>query len=105
MIDSDDNLHLFINGIDQGIAAENLGSKEIHYYGLLDLYGQCEEASILASDDQKAEVKLQESLIHLRIRKCEYLELARRFKKSLVLPKFYAPETPAPVCFCSECFR
>jgi len=41
MIDADDNLKLFVNHIDYGIAAVNLPHDCC--YGIVDLYGQCEQ--------------------------------------------------------------
>lgn len=43
MVDDDNCLHLYVNGLDQGIAA-----RDVPYpcYGLVDLYGQCEQVRI-----------------------------------------------------------
>jgi len=41
MIDGENNLKLFVNRVDYGIAAFNLPSN--YCYGIVDLYGQCEQ--------------------------------------------------------------
>ena len=46
LIDEESRLHLYINGIDQGIAAIDLPP---YIYAVIDLYGQCEEISIIGS--------------------------------------------------------
>ncbi|XP_012271059.1 neuralized-like protein 4 isoform X2 [Orussus abietinus] len=45
LIDEDSTLHLYINGVDQGIAATDLPP---YVYGVIDLYGQCEQVSIVS---------------------------------------------------------
>ena len=44
MIDSQRNLKLFVNGVDHGIKVKNIPPI---CYGMVDLYGQCEEISIV----------------------------------------------------------
>lgn len=46
LIDEDSRLHLYINDVDQGIAATDLPP---YVYGVIDLYGQCEQISIVNS--------------------------------------------------------
>lgn len=43
LLDDDCRLHLYIDGLDQGVAASDLPS---YVYAVLDLYGQCEQVSI-----------------------------------------------------------
>lgn len=40
LVDSSGCLHLFVNGMDQGVAAQDIPSP---CYPLIDLYGQCEQ--------------------------------------------------------------
>ena len=44
LVDEDSNLHLYVNGVDQGVAARDVPSP---VYGLVDLYGQCEQVQRL----------------------------------------------------------
>ena len=44
LVDEDHNLHLYVDGVDQGVAARDVPSP---CYGMLDLYGQCELVSRL----------------------------------------------------------
>lgn len=44
MLDEDSRLHLYIDGLDQGVAASDLPS---YVYAVIDLYGQCEQVSII----------------------------------------------------------
>ncbi|KAK1117500.1 hypothetical protein K0M31_016533 [Melipona bicolor] len=46
-IDDDNRLHLIINGVDQGVAATDLPP---YVYAVFDLYGQCEQISIIANN-------------------------------------------------------
>ena len=38
LVDAESRLHLFVNGVDQGVAAGPIASP---CYALVDLYGQC----------------------------------------------------------------
>lgn len=44
MIDGENNLKMFVNRIDYGIAANNMPAE---CYGIVDLYGQCEQVHII----------------------------------------------------------
>lgn len=44
LIDDESKLHLYINGIDQGVAVTDVPS---FAYAVIDLYGQCEEVAIV----------------------------------------------------------
>ncbi|XP_043280017.1 neuralized-like protein 4 isoform X2 [Venturia canescens] len=44
LIDEESRLHLYINGVDQGVAATDLPA---YVYAVIDLYGQCEQISIV----------------------------------------------------------
>ncbi|XP_012261174.2 neuralized-like protein 4 isoform X1 [Athalia rosae] len=51
LIDEDSRLHLYINGSDQGIAATDLPP---YVYAVIDLYGQCEQVSIIGPVSERA---------------------------------------------------
>ncbi|KAB7508105.1 Neuralized-like protein 4 [Armadillidium nasatum] len=40
LVDAESRLHLYVNGVDQGVAAKEIPSK---IYCIIDLYGQCQE--------------------------------------------------------------
>ena len=44
LVDDDNTLHLYVNGMDQGIAAKDIPA---NCYMVLDLYGQCEQVHSL----------------------------------------------------------
>eukprot|EP00095_Tigriopus_kingsejongensis_P009407 maker-scaffold143_size313727-snap-gene-1.19 protein:Tk09407 transcript:maker-scaffold143_size313727-snap-gene-1.19-mRNA-1 annotation:"neuralized-like protein 4-like" len=119
LVDSNHQLHLFVNGLDQGIAAKDLPNG---CYGLVDVYGQCAEIS-LSADSNQAEASdpsdkhlnvkssNKQNLCHLSlsesinlVKNCDYLNLCQRFKNSLALPScYFTPDYP--VCFCPNCFK
>lgn len=43
LVDDDNSLHMYVNGIDQGVAIRDV---PMPCYGLVDVYGQCERVSI-----------------------------------------------------------
>ncbi|XP_071449160.1 neuralized-like protein 4 [Hetaerina americana] len=52
MVDSEGKLHLFVDGVDQGIAAVEIPPSPV--YAVLDLYGQCEEVTIMSPETEEA---------------------------------------------------
>ena len=42
LVDQEHRLHLFVNGVDQGVAAKEIPLK---VFAIFDLYGQCQEVS------------------------------------------------------------
>ena len=44
LVDDESRLHLYIDGIDQGVATTDLPA---YVYAVIDLYGQCEQISIV----------------------------------------------------------
>ncbi|XP_053318739.1 LOW QUALITY PROTEIN: neuralized-like protein 4 [Spea bombifrons] len=123
--DSAGGLHLYVNGLDQGVGVQDLPDP---CYVLLDLYGQCEQVSIVtgeipgASSDphegqlpgerEKADMVdgVKESLCRvppdpLALRSCEYLALCTRFKDLLLLPDGYFLESKLWVCYCDACHK
>uniref|UniRef100_A0A0K2UFM8 NHR domain-containing protein n=1 Tax=Lepeophtheirus salmonis TaxID=72036 RepID=A0A0K2UFM8_LEPSM len=132
-ISSDYSLHLWINGIDQGPVVKRLPTYNF-YYGLLDLYGKCEEVSLLGSkvkesseddeatnheiakDNPSSESHTTEKNIAFSeycTKYCEYLSMCKRFKTSLGLPKYFFPSNDSdeeggslhPTCFCQTCCK
>ncbi|XP_077270706.1 neuralized E3 ubiquitin protein ligase 4 isoform X1 [Temnothorax americanus] len=49
LIDEDSRLHLFINNVDQGVAATDLPP---YVFAVIDLYGQCEQVSIAGVNEE-----------------------------------------------------
>jgi neuralized-like protein 4 len=46
LVDSESRLHLFVNGVDQGVAVCDIPAV---CYAVVDLYGQCEEVRACVS--------------------------------------------------------
>lgn len=44
LVDANSCLHLYVNGMDQGVAAQDIPSP---CYPFIDLYGQCEQVSVM----------------------------------------------------------
>ncbi|CAN7987074.1 unnamed protein product [Ixodes hexagonus] len=51
-VDLEGCLHMHVNGVDQGVAARDLPPV---CYALVDLYGQCEQVTVIESHDQDSE--------------------------------------------------
>ncbi|XP_067171107.1 LOW QUALITY PROTEIN: neuralized-like protein 4 [Apteryx mantelli] len=126
LVDAGACLHLFVNGLDQGVAAGDIPAP---CYVLLDLYGQCEQVTIVTEpaapgggggdphargDVEKADVVdgIKESvcwappLDAAPLKPCEYQALCARFKDLLLLPdEYFAPEPKRSLCFCESCHK
>ena len=48
MVNDEAALHLYVNGVDQGIVTRDVPPI---VYALIDLYGQCEQVTIVTEDD------------------------------------------------------
>jgi len=55
LVDANSCLHLYVNGMDQGVAAQDIPSP---CYLFIDLYGQCEQVSTELNMVQKANLTL-----------------------------------------------
>lgn len=119
MVDDDNCLHLYVNGLDQGIAA-----RDVPYpcYGLVDLYGQCEQVTIVSDhcgfflfpyqdDREKADIEdvVKEKLIQIPnepvvVRNCEYQNICSRLLAILALPEGYF-STHFNMCYCETCHK
>ncbi|XP_063305913.1 neuralized-like protein 4 isoform X1 [Pelobates fuscus] len=126
LLDSTGGLHLYVNGLDQGVGAQDLPDT---CYVLLDLYGQCEQLSIVTGEVQGAESDthegqlpgerekadmvdgVKESLCRLppdtlALLSCEYLSLCTRFKDLLLLPEgYFVEDSKLCVCHCDSCHK
>ncbi|XP_075745116.1 neuralized E3 ubiquitin protein ligase 4 isoform X3 [Rhipicephalus microplus] len=119
LVDLEGGLHLYVNGMDQGVAARDLPPM---CYALVDLYGQCEQVTITESHDQDSEpeadsrekadidngvkekrVKNLHNDIHA-IKNCEYQNLCLRFKAMLGIPdNYFVPDMN--LCYCETCHK
>ena len=122
---SDNCLHLFVNGVDQGVAATNIPDT---VWVAVDLYGKCDEIAIvnnsgeeervsfvkesgdkeekesmnlMTSSSLKTETMTQPAMIS---RNCEYLASCLRFKDSLGLPKVFF-DLSQVTCYCETCHK
>ena len=51
LVDTNSCLHLYVNGMDQGVAAQDIPSP---CYTFIDLYGQCEQVTLqMQTKDEK----------------------------------------------------
>lgn len=131
MIDTENRLHLFVNNVDQGIAARNI---PVTCYALVDVYGQCEQISIIEEEESECdapernhkekddidngslnELKKLELPLYLsgvkdklnisdRVKNCEYRNACSRFKSILGLPEgFFLIDQS--ICYCETCHK
>ncbi|XP_023215732.1 neuralized-like protein 4 isoform X1 [Centruroides sculpturatus] len=133
MIDTENRLHLFVNNIDQGIAARNIPAI---CYALVDVYGQCEQVSIIEEEENESDTlernhrekndidcgslnELRDKQLELplylsgikekinksdRVKNCEYHNACSRFKSVLGLPEgFFLSDQST--CYCETCHK
>uniref|UniRef100_A0AAY5EGW9 Neuralized-like protein 4 n=1 Tax=Electrophorus electricus TaxID=8005 RepID=A0AAY5EGW9_ELEEL len=104
LVDASGCLHLFVNGMDQGVAAQDIPSP---CYPLIDLYGQCEQVSL-----GHLLCRIKESVCWTPPpevnpnKTCEYQALCSRFKDLLTLPDGYFNEDAKyNLCYCESCHK
>ncbi|XP_066296523.1 neuralized-like protein 4 isoform X1 [Branchiostoma lanceolatum] len=117
MVDLNGCFHLFVNGVDQGVAAHDI---PVPCYVVIDLYGQCEQITIIRDDmiendnREKADMVdgMKESVVGSPpitpavVRNCEYKNLCTRFKSCLGLPEgYFNPEPKYNLCYCETCHK
>ncbi|XP_032236441.2 neuralized-like protein 4 isoform X1 [Nematostella vectensis] len=109
MIDTSARLHVFVNGEDQGVVAEDLPAKP---HMVVDLYGSCQEVSIVTTVEQgqrggevASEEKLARGTAEERSKStCEYRQMCDRFRQSLAIPDgYFNHESKANICYCQTC--
>ncbi|XP_072523105.1 neuralized-like protein 4 isoform X1 [Salminus brasiliensis] len=127
LVDANGCLHLYVNGMDQGVAAQDIPSP---CHPLIDLYGQCEQVTIVTNhvpavgaessdvrcqgDMEKADMVdgIKESVCWTPPpevnpnKTCEYQALCSRFKELLTLPDGYFNEDAKyNLCYCESCHK
>uniref|UniRef100_A0A673G670 Neuralized-like protein 4 n=1 Tax=Sinocyclocheilus rhinocerous TaxID=307959 RepID=A0A673G670_9TELE len=127
LVDSSGCLHLFVNGMDQGVAAQDIPSP---CYPLIDLYGQCEQVTIVTNhvsvvggerEDMRCQGDMEKADMVDGIKEsvcwtpppevnpnktCEYQALCSRFKELLTLPDGYFNEDAKyNLCYCESCHK
>ncbi|CAM2110649.1 unnamed protein product [Caretta caretta] len=127
LVDSSSCLHVYVNGMDQGVAAQDIPTP---CYVLVDLYGQCEQVTIVTNDtpalggesaDPHAQADMEKADMVDGIKEsvcwtppvdmntmktCEYHALCARFKDLLLLPDDYFAEDPKfSLCYCESCHK
>ncbi|XP_061768430.1 neuralized-like protein 4 [Nerophis ophidion] len=127
LVDANSCLHLYVNGMDQGLAAQDIPSP---CYPFIDLYGQCEQVTIVTNnvpavggdggdtrcqgDMEKADMVdgIKESVCWTPPpdvnpnKSCEYQALCARFKDLLTLPDGYFNEDAKyNQCYCESCHK
>uniref|UniRef100_A0A0L8HEA4 NHR domain-containing protein n=1 Tax=Octopus bimaculoides TaxID=37653 RepID=A0A0L8HEA4_OCTBM len=119
LIDDDNCLHLYVNDLDQGIAARDIPNP---CYGLIDLYGQCEQISLITDqnnsssivyqdDREKADLEdvVKEKLTRIPyepaiICNCEYQNICSRLLAILAIPDGYFSKQ-YNMCYCETCHK
>ncbi|XP_035265365.1 neuralized-like protein 4 isoform X2 [Anguilla anguilla] len=127
LVDGNSCLHLYVNGMDQGVAAQDIPSP---CYPLIDLYGQCEQVTIVTNDlpavgRESGESRCQGDMEKADMvdgikesvcwtpppevnpnKTCEYQALCSRFKDLLTLPDGYFNEDAKyNLCYCESCHK
>uniref|UniRef100_A0A2K6AA04 Neuralized-like protein 4 n=1 Tax=Mandrillus leucophaeus TaxID=9568 RepID=A0A2K6AA04_MANLE len=122
-LDSSGGLHLHVNGVDQGVAVPDVPQP---CHALVDLYGQCEQVTIVnpepgaasgksagtQGDMEKADMVdgIKESVCWgpppaaSPLKSCEYHALCSRFRELLLLPEdYFMPPPKRSLCYCESC--
>ncbi|XP_012868581.1 PREDICTED: neuralized-like protein 4, partial [Dipodomys ordii] len=122
-LDSSGGLHLHVNGVDQGVAVPDVPQP---CHALVDLYGQCEQVTIVSpepgaangksagtqGDMEKADMVdgIKESVCWgppptaSPLKSCEYHALCSRFQELLLLPEdYFMPPPKRSLCYCESC--
>uniref|UniRef100_A0A665VWZ7 Neuralized-like protein 4 n=1 Tax=Echeneis naucrates TaxID=173247 RepID=A0A665VWZ7_ECHNA len=127
LVDTNSCLHLYVNGMDQGVAAQDIPSP---CYPFIDLYGQCEQVTIVTNnvpavggesgetrcqgDMEKADMVdgIKESVCWTPPpevnpnKTCEYQALCSRFKDLLTLPDgYFSEDAKYNLCYCESCHK
>ncbi|EDV24207.1 uncharacterized protein TRIADDRAFT_57456 [Trichoplax adhaerens] len=103
-------LHLYINGVDQGVAAENMPPIR---YALVDLYGKCKQVTILPDNFNSKPLNdvgqndlvetINDNVVKER-HSCDYMDTICKFRSSLGLPQAYFVDSDDSInCFCISC--
>ncbi|XP_068700240.1 neuralized-like protein 4 isoform X2 [Montipora foliosa] len=107
LIDKKSRLHLLINGEDLGPIAQAIPARR---FAVLDLYGCCEEVSIVTADygDRERvcleETRAERSLSERSKGPCDYRQLCDRFRASLAIPdEYFNGDCKSNVCYCQAC--
>ncbi|XP_021093999.1 neuralized-like protein 4 isoform X5 [Heterocephalus glaber] len=124
-LDSSGGLHLHVNGVDQGVAVPDVPQP---CHALVDLYGQCEQVTIVSpepgaasgksagtqGDMEKADMVdgIKESVCWgpppaaNSLKSCEYHALCSRFQELLLLPEdYFVPPPKRSLCYCESCWK
>ena len=121
LVDDSSLLHLYVNGVDQGIAAKDIPKC---CYVIVDLYGKCEQISVVNVDGQiiescneaeelpekgNKEEKKKEKIarpidVETQTKNCDYFNMCARFRSTLGIPEDYFNHS-FNRCFCECCHR
>lgn len=75
------NLYFFVNGVDQGLAASNVPE---HVFGVVDLYGQAAQATVVQHADHCSSDVLPSSVSSSTIYRCVLRNISE-FQSVLIL--------------------
>uniref|UniRef100_I3JRV3 Neuralized-like protein 4 n=1 Tax=Oreochromis niloticus TaxID=8128 RepID=I3JRV3_ORENI len=133
LVDANSCLHLYVNGMDQGVAAQDIPSP---CYPFIDLYGQCEQCvdceavtivtnNVPAVGGESGETRCQGDMEKADMvdgikesvcwtpppeanpnKTCEYQALCSRFKDMLTLPDgYFSEDAKYNLCYCESCHK
>ena len=118
LVDDDHRMHLYVNGVDQGVACSDIPAR---VWAVFDLYGKCDEIIInstlcdetftkeSAVKEEKENKNIMTSSLKMEplpqqfCRNCEYISNCWKFKDSLGLPNFFFSGDEA-TCYCETCW-
>ncbi|CAD5111986.1 DgyrCDS1240 [Dimorphilus gyrociliatus] len=102
-IKEDNCLYFYIDGIEISNIIHNLPP---NLYLFVDMYGKCEEISLIKGKPNETKEKLDKSNCNKAMKKifnCQFYQKCVSLKKYLCLPQSYFHQ--ADSCFCENCYR
>ena len=119
LVDNNHGLHLYVNGVDQGVACQDIPER---VWAVFDLYGKCDEIVINTSllteqagvkesavKEEKENKNMMTSSLKLDplsqqfSSNCEFISNCSTFKDSMGLPSFFF-EADLVTCYCETCW-
>ena len=125
LVDAQRRLHLYVNGVDQGVACGDIPAK---VHAVFDMYGMCDELVISGSNREGAGLRdptaceketksdkdrnnsMSSSTVKLDLphhfsTNCEYLKVCTKFQLSLGLPPIFFDAISPATCYCETCHK
>ncbi|KAJ8320441.1 hypothetical protein KUTeg_002028 [Tegillarca granosa] len=101
LVDDDASLHLYVNGVDQGIASKHIPNP---CYVIVDLYGKCEQVTIVPSDGSSMPpLGIVEDREKADIDDVVKEKLHRATSENSVVHGYF--ESQSTICYCETCHK